>query len=76
MDQITKNKIAQCLALSMEIEGAFFYKNPNVSLISVYKIENNQQVWDYSAYYDEEFNNIDKMIKDLSNHINNETPSH
>jgi len=72
MDQQTKDKITQCLALSMEIRGAFFYHNPNVHKISVYKIENNEQVWDYSAYYDEEFNNIERIIKDLSNHITTE----
>ena len=73
MDQQTKNKIAQCLALSMEIEGAIFYHQSDCGCVRVYKIVDGEHEFIFTAWHNQDLpDTLDKLIKDLSNHINTE----
>lgn len=74
MDQQTKNKIAQCLVLSMEIEGATFMHSSNNQTVNVYKIENGVQVWSHKAFHN--LGSLDELMNDLSKYITYETLSH
>jgi len=68
MDNQIKAKISQCLAYSMEIEGAKFSHNPEAGCISVYEFNGADYLFNFSVYsYTAE--KLDKMITDLINHI-------
>lgn len=70
MDQQTKQKIAKCLELSMEIEGASFDSHTNANTVNVFKIEDGAFVWDYRAWYGwDSPDSLDRLIITLANLI-------
>lgn len=70
MENSTKQKIAKCLELSMEIDGASFDSHTNSNMVSVFKIENGSQVWSYNAFYGwDSKESLDRLIITLANLI-------
>lgn len=77
-----KAKIAKCLELSMEIEGASMDYHPTARTVNVFKIVDGKQLWELRAWWGfDSTHSLDKLIDDLSNmvtvqNLSNETASH
>jgi len=61
-----KAKIAQCLAYSMEIEGAIFYHQPSAKCVRIYSIVDDVHIFQYETY---DYYQIDNVITLLKNRI-------
>ena len=62
----TQQKIAKCLELALQIEGANFDYHPSAHAISIFKISPEDYEYNYSIY---DYNRLDELIGWLQKHI-------
>jgi len=61
----TQQKIAKCLELALQIEGANFDYHPSAQSISIFKLSRDSYDFNYSIYT---YDRLDELISQLETH--------